>query len=202
MTEVIQDAMSVINGDASDKSASKVAVVSTPGSIQKPNPAKQAVTKFFGGNPKDVAWYVFNDVFVPAAKMMFVDMFEQGIERLVLGDTMADRKRRHISGGRTSYDKISMQQSGRTLSRQARREHDFDQIIYKSRSDAESVLSHMYDYLDRFGVVRVSDLYALSDVTAEYTDRGWGWQDLRGSHVVSLVDGFVIEFPEPMEIRA
>lgn len=204
MTEAVQEAMKAIDGATSSKpdDAAK-AVVASPGTIRKQNPAKQAVTKFFGGEPKDVALYVLNDVFLPAAKSMFVDMFEQGLERLVFGDTMDDRRRRRISGGNQSvrYDKISTQQSGRTLSRQARRNHDFDQIVYNTREDAESVLSHMYDYLDRYGVVRVSDLYALSNLTSEFTDRGWGWTDLRGSHIVTLREGSIIDFPPPVEIR-
>lgn len=207
--DVVADAMSAISGTSSQPAeptdgVSK-AVVTNPVTLKKQNPARKIATKFFGGDPKDVALYLVNDVLLPAVKSTFVTMFEEGLERLVFGDTMADRQRRRITGVRgngIAYDKVSAQrQGGRIISRKARITHDFDQLVYQTRQEAESVLSHLYDYLERYGVVRVSDLYDLSDATSNFTDRGWGWTDLRGSRIVAIREGYIIELPDPVEVR-
>lgn len=174
---------------------------------KKPNPAKEVATKFFGGDPKDVGMQIIMDVALPALKDLFVSIFEEGVERLVYGETKADRRHNRFSRRANgvnvvSYDRISQQSSARTLSKQSRIEHNFDDIVFETRAEATEVLQRMWDLIDNTGVCRVSDLYDLSGLTADYTDRSWGWTDLARSRVTQIREGFLLDLPKPVVVRS
>jgi hypothetical protein len=59
----------------------------------------------------------------------------------------------------------------------------------------------MYDLLDRYQHVSVSDLYNLLDLTPAYTDANWGWYDLSGAKVRRISSGYLLDLsqPEPLD---
>ena len=50
-------------------------------------------------------------------------------------------------------------------------------------------------YLDRYGVVSVSDLYDAVGEVPEMMDTKWGWTDLTGACVQRCSDGYLIRMP-------
>jgi len=66
-----------------------------------------------------------------------------------------------------------------------------------SREDAEEVLQQMYDILDQYNVVTVSEFLELVGLPDEYTDRNYGWTSSREFQVRRVRDGYVIDLPEP-----
>jgi hypothetical protein len=150
---------------------------------------------FFGGDAKSVVGYVMTDVLLPAAKDAIADAFSQGIERMLFGEARYSSRRHSGSrpsgpGGYTSYNRYSQQSSSPTgrreenrMSRRGRESHNFDEILFENRIDADEVLRSMYDILEKYEMVSVKDLYGLAGITPDYTDEKWGWTSLQGSAI-------------------
>ena len=161
---------------------------------------KQPMTKrikaiFMGGDSQSVKDYVLLEVIVPAFKDTIADAVTGGIERIIFGDNYrpGPRRGRGYGGGphnafnyaavsnRNSVAGGAFREDPRTqLSRRGRATHSFDEVIFPSRADAEAVLTQMFDLLDQFEVVAVSDFLELSGVSGNFTDHRFGWTDLRG----------------------
>ena len=175
---------------------------------------KQPISKrikdaFIGGDGQSVKDHILLGVVIPAIKNMVVDAAQDGVERLVMGEDYRPSRRmgRGYGGGPSgnfNYAGISKgpiaEPRGRAndhaLSRHARMMHNFDEVVLPERVDAEMVLTQMFDLLDRFEVVTVADFYALVGQTSSFTDRKYGWTDLRGTRPARVRGGgWVLDLP-------
>lgn len=160
---------------------------------RKPSLGKRIRAVFLGGDSQSVKDYVVLEVLVPALKDTIADAVTGGIERMVFGDNVRPGRRggRGLPAGtpnQFNYAGISARNQviggtrpdARHLSRQAQMTHQFDEVIFPSRTDAEAVLAQMFDLLDQFEVVTVSDFLELSGISGNFTDHKFGWSDLRG----------------------
>lgn len=184
---------------------------------RKPSMGKRIRTAFGGGDGQSVKDYVMLELIVPAIKDTIADAVTGGIERMLFGDSYRPGNRRR--GGYSSgpgnpynYAAISARNSvaggpfqndpRQQLSRQARVQHQFDEVIFPTRRDAEAVLSQMFDLLGEFEVVTVSDFLELSGVSGNFTDHKFGWTDLRGVQAHrTRGGGFMLGLPptEPID---
>ena len=152
--------------------------------------------------------YVVFDVLIPAAKDMIAEAGAQGIERLIFGESRRRRGGPPPAAGPTgyvSYNRYAMQsqnpmnQPPRDISRRARSQHDFDEIVLQSRSEAEDVIDRLFDLVSRYDSATVADLYELVGLKSAHTDHKWGWTDVRGTTVSRLRggEGYLLDLPEP-----
>lgn len=164
---------------------------------------KQFKSTFFGGDAKTAFQYVIFGVLIPAAKDALAEAGAQGIEKLIFGDT---RKQRSgpVSGptGYVQYNRYNMGARdhgppGRQLSRRARAQHAFDEIVLTSRQEAEDVIDRLFDLVGQYGAASVADLYDLVGAQATHTDHKWGWEDLQGAGVSRVRGGFLLDLPDP-----
>lgn len=168
---------------------------------------KRAADLLFGGSsPRDIWAYVLLDVLVPAGRDAIANSAREGIELLVYPDGRNIRHRsgsRHrSSSNRIRYDVISDRGHSsdyrRDISRRARSVHDFDEILLDSRVAAEEVIQQLYEYLERYEEVTVSQLYSLLGIKPAYTDDKYGWMDLRGLRPVRTRGGqYLLDLPKP-----
>lgn len=167
---------------------------------------------FLGGNGRDAASVMVDDVVVPGIRDMLYDALRAGLDNLIYGDTRTGR-RRHSSPlvggpvmGGTNYSSMSTSAAKapaqQTISRQSRARHEFDDLIIPTREDAVEVIDQMYEILSRYGRVSVADLFELTGVRSSHVDEKWGWQNLRGAKAVPLrKGGFLLDLPTPEELR-
>jgi hypothetical protein len=164
---------------------------------------------FFGGDARTAGSYVLLEVMIPAAKDMLVDAGSQVIERMIYGESRRGRRSGATTpysgpSGYMAYNRYSsgpQQEQPRAMSRRGRAVHDFDEIILETRSEAEATLEQMYEFLSRYDVVSVGDLYGMVGIKPTHVDNKWGWTDLRGSAVSRLRGGgFLLDLPEPKPI--
>jgi hypothetical protein len=175
---------------------------------RKPGLGKRFGSTFFGGDARTAAQYMIFNVLIPAAKDALADAGAQGIERLIFGDSRAKKRSSQPSSGATgyvSYNRYSMggqprEDPQRTITRRARAQHDFDEIVLQSRNEAEVVLERLFDLLSKYDSVSVSDLYSLVGLPANHTDHKWGWTELRGADVSRVRNGFLLDLPEPQPL--
>lgn len=162
---------------------------------------------FFGSDSKSVFSYVVTEVLLPGVKDMVADAVKEAIERKLYGDSKpAGRRTRPSNTGYVPYNRYSSpapatrREESRPMSRQARRNHNFDEIILETRVEANETLDAMYDVLKKYEHVSVADLYDFVGVEGTDVDETWGWTDLSGSGVKALRGrnaGYLLELPSP-----
>lgn len=173
--------------------------------FRKKSLGKRLRDAFIAEDGVSVRDYVLEDILIPAVKDLFYDLGVGSLERTLYRDGRSIGRRvggRPGSPGGFRYDLAARSAVGRRedprpqMSRRARAAHDFGEIILPSRADAEAVLTGLFDILDQFDEVKVSDLYELAGYSSNYTDDRYGWTDLRGSGVRrTRQGGYLLELP-------
>jgi len=172
---------------------------------------RQFKDTFIGGNARMAADYVLVDVVVPAIRDLMFDTMQGALDRYIYGETRRGVRRSLASSTtpnptRVDYNSITRANptmATRMLSRKARAQHNFDEIIIPSRVEAEQVLDQMFEILSRHEMVLVSELYEMTGIASSHTDHKWGWTALKGARVERLRDGrFVLALPEPQPLSA
>lgn len=183
-------------------------VVKSKVKIKKKGIIKRVVDAFVGEDVGDVKAYLLYDVTIPAVKNLLMDVVYNGMSMSLFGSPGRRRSNVYRQGGSSyiSYNNAYDEWRGReydknrTYSRVNRRaSHDFGDILFESRDDAEEVLDNLVDFVEIYGQATVSDLYDLVGKTCEYTDRGFGWKALGSSRVVRGRDGYILDLP-PVEV--
>lgn len=195
------------NSDASkkaqpDKDIQRV----TSGEVtrKKKSLRKQFSETFIEGSAQGAVRYALFDVMLPMARDLVWEAISEGFRNLIFGDSRRGRgSMRPQSGpmGHIAYERFStphrMSSSQRTMSRLARSQHDFDDIVLDSRVEAEEVIDKLFEVVSRYGAASVSDLYELVGLTSAHTDQKWGWTDVRGAGVSRIRGGYLLDLPDP-----
>lgn len=190
----------------------KVAKVISGNAVRRKRPLGKRVREMFTGEDDgSLTEYVFMDMIIPALKDLVADVIIGSTERKLFGEASPRGRRPGRRSGPTNhfaYDRVSNpvgRAAGRDdprdgLSRRARARHEFDEIVIPTRPEAEEVLSQMFDLLERYDEVSVSEFYELVGVSGDFPDRRYGWTDLRGSRVSRANGGgYVLDLP-PTEV--
>lgn len=184
-------------------------IVKTSGTVRKASLGSRMRETFAGEGARETGTYVFFDVIIPAVKAMVFDTITQGADRILFGGRDVIRSgMANAPRTRTNYNQISTKAAnnypgrnfeggGREISRTARTNHRFDEILLDSRGEAEMVLDTMQDLISRFQWVSVPEFYSMVDVTAEFTDEKWGWTNISTAQIRPSRGKYVILLPSP-----
>lgn len=185
----------------SDKSSEEKKVekvISGSAKSKKKGEIRKFADIFISEDVGNVKAYVFLDVLVPAIKKAISDIVTNGIDMILYGEN----RRKNSNTTKVSYGKYydnsgyrerqssNYRQSGRTS-------FDYDEIIFETRGDADSVLDAMNEIISQYGVVSVGDLYDLADVSTDnFAVNKYGWTDIAGCKAVRVRDGYVLKLPK------
>lgn len=175
----------VINGSAKHKKKGK---------IQKFSDA------FISEDISNLKSYILLDVLVPTIKKAISDIVTNGIDMVLYGETGNTRKR---PASKISYGKFYDRETERRKEyhTSSRCNYDYDDIIFETRGDAESVLDAMYDIISEYHFVSIGDLYDLAAIsTNNYNLDKYGWTDISGCKAVKVRDGYILKLPKAMPI--
>lgn len=152
----------------------------------------------------DVKTYLIYDVMIPAIKENIADLISSAIGMLFFGEA-SRRVRRPAGGGNQNGSKINYggyfgnnQRTERMPNYQRSRvAHNFEDIVFETRGEAELVLDGMLEILgSECHQVTVADFYDLAGMTTNFTDNKFGWTDLRTARVNgSPSRGYWIDLP-------
>lgn len=179
------------------KEEKKVEKVVTGKVVRRKKPlAKKLSDTFIDDDVDTVKGYIFWDVIVPGIKNTIADVITDGIEMLLFGEARGRgaKHKRHGAYGKINYA-APLRPGRREASHRTRTTHDFDEFVLDSRAEANDVLTHLVDIVDTYGEASVYDLYELLGVTADHTDRKYGWTNLSASDVIRVRDGYIIKLP-------
>ena len=173
-------------------------VISGSAKPKKKGEIQKFADVFISEDVGNVKSYIFMEVLVPAVKKAISDIVTNGVDMILYGET----RQKNSNTTKVSYGKYygnsgdqerrsnNYRQSGRTG-------FDYDEIIFETRGDAESVLDAMNEIISQYGVVSVGDLYDLADVSTDnFAVNKYGWTDIAGCKAVRVRDGYVLKLPK------
>lgn len=215
-SKLVRNTLNDIAPNNSNKEARKEVEESEPVKklkpiVQKTNVTKKkrtAMDKFkdsFLGESENLKDYVLYDVLVPAFKDTISDMGFGVIERLFGSGrsrpgrsrdsrVVRDRGRSYVTYNNPQPDK-RYRNDNRDIDDTSRVRHNFENIIFTNKWEAEDVLSHLTELTMEYDVATVRAFYELSNVEADYTDENYGWVSLREAYVDRTRNGYIIVFP-------
>lgn len=163
-----------------------------------------------GGDTKSVGSYILFDILIPAFKDTVTDVVSQGVERMVYGEARSTSRRtgsRPGSGNQTYTTYSRFSQPGRpgepirAMDRRSRATFDFNDIIIPTRDEANAVISQMFEIISQYDSVSVADLYSMVGISPTFTDRDWGWTDIRGAGAQRVTGGYLLDLPRPEPLK-
>ena len=177
-------------------------VVAGPVKTRKKSKFSKFTEEFISEDAKNVKSYVFGEGLIPAIKKAISDIVTDGIDIILYGES------RRGGRGRSTADRVSYRNyydrgSSRTVNDSRTTygsSYNYDDIVLSTRGEAEDVLSRMDELIERYGLVRVADLYDLVGVTGNYTDNKYGWTNIRNAQIVHVRDGYMIKMPRAIPI--
>lgn len=200
------------------KADAKVEKVVTGKVVRRKKPLGKRVKDLFisGDDAKSVLSHVVNDRIGPAVQDMIVDAGYEALQRVVLGES----RPRRGPGGRagamispfgiarynaptTRYDRYSggaasPAEPRPTMTQRGRATHDFDELVFETRVEADEVIDRLFDLVSQYGRAKVSDFYDLAGVTGSFQDERWGWTNLQGTDATRVSSGgYVVNLPRP-----
>ena len=199
----------------SDKSQEKpkLQAVTTSAVQRKMSIGRRIKNALVVDDAQSIGAYLLEDVVIPTVKTLISDIAVGAIERALYGETRGRPiSSSRISGrGYTPYNRIYSSGSRvtppddgpgdrRELSRDARRSHDFGEIVFESRPEAYEVLDRLNDQIKNFDVATVGDLLDLSGITATHVDENWGWRTLATAQVRRVRNGYILDLERPVKI--
>lgn len=170
--------------------------------VRKKSTGRKLMEVFFSDDIPNLGDYLMYDLLVPAIKDTVVNLLTSGVEMLFYGKTKGAR-RAGKNGTVVTYDQFSKTTNGIIANRSSRRSvYDVMDVIFDERGKAELVLDQLVDYISRFGQASVYDFYDACEVSStNYNDNYYGWKNLQGAIVTRARGGWVINMPEPIQIR-
>lgn len=169
----------------------------------------EMVMKDEGSDMNSVVSYIIQDILLPGAKNIILDLVTGGLEMKFFGTASGKRSRSGRDKGYTNYNSVSktsyrtandrdVRDERRTITDRSKALHNFDEIVFDNRGDAEEVLSTLVDLIKDYDMASVADLYASVDIVSSFTDNKYGWDDLAGVRPVRVRNGYVLDLPKPI----
>lgn len=157
----------------------------------------------FAESPQDLARKIGREVVVPRLKASFEEAANGFLAGMLWGG--GNRPNPMVSGqvlrgGAVQYGNVSTQ-NAMLAARQAVVQQpsggNYQDLVVPSQAFAETLLTNMYDLMNRYSRVTVADLYEAAGLSSAISDNSYGWTSLEGSRIRSVGNGYVLELPRP-----
>lgn len=185
------------------KSEKKVeAVITGTAKTRKKGEMQKFADVFIAEDANNVKSYILMEVIIPAVKKAISDIVTTGIDMILYGE--AGRSKRNGSTPKVSYRQYYNQSSDtvRAGSASSRCSIDYDDILFDTRGDAETVLDAMQDIIGQYGTVSIADFYELAHVSNDnFTLNRYGWANLNGAQAVRVRDGYILKLPRAVPLN-
>ena len=192
-------------GNDSKKDEKKVEkVISGTVKRKEQSLAKKFSDTFFEEDAESVKNYIFSDVIIPAIKETFRDVVMNTLEMFLFGQVKGSNTKRIGGTSIVNYNSISRGNTSvrsRSNVDRNRASHNFDDIIFETRGEAEQVLSALVDLTVDYGEATVADFYTLVGDVPNFTDDNWGWRDLSMASVRRIREGYIISLPRTIALN-
>lgn len=164
---------------------------------------------FFVGD--GVLGYLGKEVLLPALQNLLIDGVTQGIEKAVYGEVRTQRgmsyqgspaSRTHISYNRPSS--IIRQSEPTAPARRVVAQpsaFNIGEVVVESKIEAQVIYDKLVETVEEYGAATVAHFNDLIGQTSAWTDHKYGWTDLEKFRIVRVREGWLIELPDPEDLR-
>ena len=184
-------------------------VISGETKVRKRSLVKRFADIFLSEDVGDVKQYLIYDILIPSIKENIYEAINGAVSMLFFGEATRRSKRPASPGSKgtiINYNAISTPTTRERLPSfsHSRIAHNFDDIIFETRNEAELVLDGMVEILNsEYGQVTVADFYDLAGRSTTFTDNKFGWTDLRSARVAgSASRGYYIDLPRCITLNS
>lgn len=170
-------------------------VVSGKATTKKKSGIVRLADVFLPEDVSSVKEYILTDVIIPKIKSMLHDIGSEAWDSFW---GISGRSNSRGTASRVSYVSYDKYSRDKQPDNPRRSGVNYEEIVFPTRGDAESVYDRMSELCDTFGNVSVADIYELADVPNDnYTLNKYGWTSMEGAQVVRLSGGgFTIKMPK------
>lgn len=185
--------------EASRQSEKKVeAVVVGTAKTRKKGELQKLVNEFVPGNFSIIKSDILRNIIVPSLKKAVSDIVKVGIDMILYDGKQAQSSKVSY---RNYYDRDNDKvRAGSSINRF--NNLDYDDILFETRGDAETVLDAMNDIISQYGIVTISDLYDLARVPNDnFTLNRYGWSSISGACAIRVRDGYILKLPRAIPIN-
>ena len=179
-------------GASENRSIEKV--VKNPVKTKKKNELLKFAEVFIADDISHVGSSLWEGVIVPVIKDTIVDILTKGANMLFHGSAKGTSTTKSTAS-RISYRDYYDKDAKRVVETQPRAKFDYEDMVIDTRGEAEEILDQMDAIIEKYGFVRVSDLYEMMDITAPYTGNNYGWTDIHTAKVVPTRGGYTLKLP-------
>lgn len=149
---------------------------------------------------EDVKSYIIHEQLIPSFKVLLSDV----IQTLIFGESGYRGRGGPRRNGDIAYNRaFDNKNYSNSYQRPSGSAFAYDDLSFESKFDAERVLSALQSDMERYGLVRLADLYEYAGTTCPYTYMRFGWDipdDVMRARVQRERIGYVITLPSPVDI--
>lgn len=177
-----------------EKKAEKV--VTGPVKTRKKSDIQKLADVFVSDDVDSVKSYIIMDVLIPAAKKTVsdivggvFDIIKNSVDIYLYGEEAVRKK--NSRGDKTSYGRYYKKEDERKhpRDRKSSSRFDYEDLLFASRGDVESIIAKMEDVIESYGLISVATLYNdILDRSAPYTAEDYGWTNIRNAHAERVWD--------------
>lgn len=180
-------------------------VVTDTVQTRKKTGVQKLAEAFIAEDMNTVRDYILTDVVIPTIKNCIWEVICDGLG-MAMGVTTDRFKRNQAPASRISYssyydDRNRQRDDRRSPEGYARSGRSFDDIVFRSRGDAELVLEKMDEMVSVYSVVSVADMYDMAELDCPHTYNKYGWTNLRKAAVKPVKGGYIIDLPRAMPLN-
>lgn len=175
-------------------------VINGPVKIKKKNEIRKLADVFISEDVTNVKSYVVMDVLIPAIKKAIVDIVTDGVHMIFYGGTKRNGVSRGDKISYVDYSKRGGSDYSRVGGSDTHTSYSSDVFTFETRAEAEEMLAQMDGLVEKYGMVRVLDLYDMVGKTCDHTAHKYGWTSTRSAEVVRVRDGYVVKMPRALPI--
>lgn len=171
---------------------------------QKKTLSKRVIDALFDQKVDEAIDYAKHNVIGPGIRRLIFDAFMGALSMMFFGDArgyISNSTGGRTGGGSRGYDRIYDSRDRRSDRRRSSLE--VSDILFETREDAERVLDRLYSDLERYGKVRVADLYSAAGVSGNsiWTDNNYGWFNLDRAQPYPTAEGWQLDLPPCESLR-
>lgn len=185
--------------EASRQSEKKVeAVVVGTAKTRKKGELQKFANEIVPGNFNIIKSDILMNIIVPSLKKAISDIVKVGIDMILYDGKQPQSSKVSY---RNYYDRDNDRIRAGSVSN-IRNKLDYDDILFETRGDAETVLDAMNDIISQYGIVTISDLYDLARVPNDnFTLNRYGWSSISGACAIRVRDGYILKLPRAIPIN-
>lgn len=170
-------------------------VVSGKAVVKKRTGITRLADVFLPEDVDSVKTYIIFDILIPKIKSGIHDIVSEAWDSFCGISGRSGSRGTASKVSYVSYDNYSRDKQPENPRRSG---VNYEEIVFPTRGDAESVYDRMAELCDTFNAVSVADMYELADVPNDnYTLNKYGWTSMEGAQVIRLSGGgFAIKMPK------